>query len=242
MAGGDAGALSQAEGQLQRLSGLQQRLEHAGPGALAAIRAEVVASVAASQASSQLARTSAAMAQAAEVALHTASAAAHREVSALAHDFYDKKIFDPYLRFSSEEDEQAYRKREAEREQYIRDQLAKGTPDGNLNAARVMKEQMGDAGAHGADASPDFQNRLDALNAADNNLSAAIAAEKVGAPAKQASEVVDPLDDIAPQLDETSKKALAQFRAVGIVVSETSHAAHGVTTSARVDGAPSRLA
>lgn len=182
------------------------------------------------------------VAEIAEVALHEASAAAHREVSDLAHDFYDKKIFDPYLKFASAEDEEAYRRQEDERQRYIKEQLAKGTPEGNLNAADAMLDQMKDAKAHGADASPEFQSRYDAAEGATTRLRAALRARgsEVERPERSAIAVGsnhdamhDPLDAIAPNLDDKAKAALATFKAAGIVVSETAQPEHGVTNQAR---------
>ncbi|KAJ8134275.1 hypothetical protein OY671_012512, partial [Metschnikowia pulcherrima] len=57
--------------------------------------------------------------------------------------------------FASAEDERAYRQREAERRSYIEAEQAKGTPEGNLNAAGATVGQMADAKAHGA-GGPEF--------------------------------------------------------------------------------------
>lgn len=96
-------------------------------------------------------------------ALGATSTALHAETRALAHDVFGRRIFDPYLRFTSAEDEEAFRKREAEARQYIEAQLARGTPEGNLNAGAGMAGYMLDAHAHGAGNSPDFMPRWNAL-------------------------------------------------------------------------------
>ena len=225
MAGGDAAALGQAEGLLQNLNGLQRRLEHAGPGALAAIRAEVTAAVTSSQASAQLARTSAAMAQAAEVALHAASAAAHQRVEDFTRDFYEHKIFDPYLRFDSGKDEAEYRHREAERLRQIEAAKAENTPDGNLRALRLAKEQLLDAGAHGADKSADYRPLLDGLNADADRLAATMRVARGPA----TNEVDAALADApAPTRRDTDPLAAAsRLLASGVVVADAG-AGHGV--------------
>lgn len=228
--GGDTAALAQAEGQLQGLSNLQRRIEHAGPGALAAIRAEVVAFVAASQATAQLVRTATATAQTAEVALHAASTAAHRTVSELADDVFGKKKYDAYLHFASTEDEEAYRKRTEDRERYIKDQLALGTPEGNLNAARAMQAQLKDAGAHGADAHPDFADDRNRLMRDTEVLAKGIAA---------ASPQVQKAEDRALESAERAPASpspgldaiAAQLRAAGVVNTPASTQGHGVTAS-----------
>jgi hypothetical protein len=92
-----------------------------------------------------------------------ASAAYTRqETASIETDVYDKRIFDPYLHFSSAEDEAAYH-REAETKQYVDAQLGKHTPEGDLNASGGMIGEMLDAHAHGAGASPDFLPRWKAL-------------------------------------------------------------------------------
>jgi hypothetical protein len=95
--------------------------------------------------------------------LTIASTETRHETQALAHDVFAQHIFDRYLRFSSAEDEAAYRKREADAKKYIADQLARHTPEGDLNAGGGMIGQMLDAHAHGAGDSPDFMPRWNTL-------------------------------------------------------------------------------
>lgn len=165
--------LLQAQSQLQGLSRLQQRLAGACGADLVTLRAEISASIAATQLLVQQSRVAAAT-QSAEAVLREARQALREEVTALAEDFYEKKKFDPYLRFASAEDEAAYRKREAERQRQIADARAKGTPEGDLAAARILGEQMDDAGAHGADASPEFKPDRADLVAATARLKSAL--------------------------------------------------------------------
>ena len=110
-----------------------------------------------SQASAQ------ASAQAAAQTVAARAAETRTETQSIARDVFERKIFEPYLRFSSKEDEAEYRKREAEARKYIDAQLAKRTPEGDLNASGGMIGQMLDAHTHGAGNSPDFMPRWNAL-------------------------------------------------------------------------------
>ena len=96
-------------------------------------------------------------------AVVTSSVETRHEVQSLQHDIFDRHLFDRYLKFSSPEDEEEFRKREAATKQYVDAQLAKGTPEGNLNAAGGLQGQMLDLHAHGAGDSPDFLPRWNAL-------------------------------------------------------------------------------
>lgn len=98
-------------------------------------------------------------------AVATAAAATRAEVQTDARDIFDRRIFDRYLRFLSREDEEEFRGREAATRKYIDEQLAKKTPEGDLNAAGGEQGYLLDAYAHGADASPEFTKRWDALAA-----------------------------------------------------------------------------
>jgi hypothetical protein len=99
----------------------------------------------------------------ATVTVATAAAATRSEVQTDVRDVFDRKIFDPYLQFSSRQDEDEFRKREAEAKRYIEAQLAKKTPEGDLNAAGGMQGYLLDAHAHGAGASPEFKRKWDAI-------------------------------------------------------------------------------
>jgi hypothetical protein len=95
--------------------------------------------------------------------LTDASADTRREVQSLEHDMFDRKIFDPYLHFSSPADEAAYRQHQAEDQKYVDAQLARHTPEGDLNAGGGMIDSMLNADAHGAGDSPEFMPRWNAL-------------------------------------------------------------------------------
>ncbi len=233
---GDGAALAAAQGQMSRLAGLQHRIEHAHGGGLAAIRAEVMASVAATQTMAQQARSTVANAHAAEVALHAASAAARREVTSFADDFYERKIFDPYLRFDSPEDEAAYRQRAEQRQREIEKAMAEGTPAGTLRAAELSIAQLKDAGVHGADQSPEFQSRLNGLTNTRNALAARL-------PTSPESEIASaaPRHDPAtePAADVTiSSDILASLRNAGVVMPDQTVGGHGVSATISPLGSP----
>ena len=156
--GADVSALAN---QAQLLQQLQKQIGSAGATTLIGLRAEIASAVATTQAVTQQARSIVATAaQAAAEALGAASANSRATVSAIMRDMHR---FDPYLHFASAEDEAEYRRREAETRRYIDAQHAKGTPEGNLNAAGAAIGQMADAKAHGAGDSPEFESRNAAL-------------------------------------------------------------------------------
>ncbi len=95
--------------------------------------------------------------------LAIAASATRQEVQTLATDIFERRIFDGYLRFDSTEDEEAFRRREAACRQYIDAQLARHTPEGDLNAGGGVLGYMLDAHAHGAGDSPDFAPRWNVM-------------------------------------------------------------------------------
>lgn len=218
VAGGDAGALGQAEAQMQALTRLQHKIGRADPSTLAAIRAEVVASVAASVALTQTARTSAANAQTTEVALHAAQAEARKVVDDFTHDFYERKIFEGDLKFTSPDDERAYREREEQRRREIEKARAEGTPDGDLRATSLAIAQLEDAGAHGAKANAAYQPTLDGLQSARRDLAARISPPKAITPPPPTTEASTPID----------ADLIASLRAAGVVVADQQQQGHGV--------------
>lgn len=189
-----------------------------------------MAFVAATQAFVQHARTAVVSGQAAELALHAASTAARREVTSFVDDFYEKKIFDPYLQFASKEEEEAYRKREAERREAIEKALAKGTPEGDLLANRLAIDQLKDAGAHGADQSADYAPMLAGLRGTEAKLAAqAGKSPAAGTVAEAGPTAADPIDRIqAPVMIDPA--VLAEIRATGVIVADQQGSGHGVST------------
>ena len=91
------------------------------------------------------------------------SAETRSETESLARDVFDRHMFDPYLHYSSAADEEESRKRQAEDRKYIAAQLARHTPEGDLNASGGMIDSMLDLHAHEAGNSPEFMPRLNAL-------------------------------------------------------------------------------
>lgn len=222
---GDGAALAAAQGQMSRLSGLQHRIESAQGGGLAAIRAEVMASVAATQATAQQARANVASAHTAKVALHAAQAEAHRVTGDFMHDFYERKIFDDDLRFGSSNDERAYREREEANRRAIETALAEGTPEGQLRALDLQRTQLLDAGDHGAANNPRYQTMLDENQAARDALATAVAAEH---PEHQQQSI----DALAPtEASLVSPELIAALRGTGATLSTPDLEGHGVSFS-----------
>lgn len=156
-----------------------------------------------------------------------------RTIQNVADELFEQKKLDPYLQFASAEDEAEYRKREAARKAYIDAELGKGTPQGALNAANASKEQLEDAGNHGADRSPDFAPMLDEVTKARD---AQLAAMNQGKPnqkqAPRSAEVTITGDD---DLDEIA----AIFKAAGVLPppsEPTADSAHGLSVAASDKG------
>jgi DNA-binding transcriptional MerR regulator len=145
--------------QLQSIAGMERAIARGNPAALVAMRGEIAAAALSSAAMVQQVRDSSGE-QSQAAALANVSSESRQQVQSLMRDMHQ---FDPYLRFSSPEDEAAYRRREAERQAYIAREQARGTPDGNLNASAGAIGQMVDAKAHGAGDSPEFRQRWNEL-------------------------------------------------------------------------------
>jgi hypothetical protein len=109
---------------------------------------------------------------AATAELAQADAEARHCVAGFMDDYYKKRTFDPWLRFTSDEDRDEFRRREAERQAAIEHAQREGTPKGDLEANKLAIAQLQDAAAHGATASPDYAGTLERLEAAKARLSA----------------------------------------------------------------------
>jgi hypothetical protein len=158
---GNSPLLAQSEANLSALARLQATVSDASPAALAALTAEIVAMTTTAMDSAQQARGVAASSQSGDAgSLATLASASREQVQSVMRGMQD---FDPYLQFDSAKEEAAYREREVQRRAYIEAQQAKGTPEGDLNAAGAAVGQMTDAKAHGAGDSPQFQKRWDDL-------------------------------------------------------------------------------
>lgn len=152
--GADSAALTNQSHALQQL---QRSVGSANLGSLLALRGEIAVAVATTQTIAQQSRANATATEQA-ASLTTASAEVRRTVQSIGNDLFERKLFDPYLAFGSAEEEAAYRRREAERQQAMASEFAKGTPTGNLNAAGIAIGQMADAKARGAGNSPEFES------------------------------------------------------------------------------------
>ncbi|WP_150131398.1 hypothetical protein [Caulobacter mirabilis] len=229
---GGAELLAAAEAQMTDLVGFQRRLA-SGTVSAAALRGEIVACVTAATNVAQQVRASALTSDRSASALDVARTEARAAVNEFADAYYRDRIFDPYLRFSSAEEEEAYRKREAERQQQIERAKAEGTPEGDLRAVRLSRDQLRDAGAHGATASPDYARWDERFGRAETALEAQIGrgSRERGNTAPSAQNI-DPLDDIAPN-SNIDPALLASLRSAGVTVADQSQSGHGVTQSAK---------
>ncbi|HEV7233753.1 MAG TPA: hypothetical protein VGN36_05865, partial [Sphingorhabdus sp.] len=154
---GNAAAMCDGKAQLQLLAALQRQIGTASPAALAGLRSEIIATVNAAQAVAQHSRA-AANDDRPDRAMTAADA--RQAIAHIGRDIFSHRLLNPYLRFASPEDEEAYRKREEQNRKAYELELAKGTPEGNRRAAEILNRQLIDAQAHGADASPDFADLL----------------------------------------------------------------------------------
>jgi hypothetical protein len=233
--GGDAGTvLADAQSQRRLLINLEQNLVSGAAAATSSIRNEIAGAAAVAVTLGQQARASGD--QRANVELAAAQARTRATVLEIGRDIYERRIFDPYLRFASEEDEAAYRRREEENRRAIERALAENTPEGDLRASRIMERQLQDAGAHGADASPQFAEYAARIRSDQGSLEQAMAsrdeARSDGPQAGTSSPATPP-----PATEDQLASVLATFRAVGINGGIPAHdSGHGLS----VDGsAPS---
>ena len=100
---------------------------------------------------------------AANAAVTTAAAETRNETKSLARDVFDRHVFDPYLHYSSPQDEEESRRRQAADKRYIADQFAKHTPEGNLNASGGMIELHARPARPWRRRQPEFMPRWNAL-------------------------------------------------------------------------------
>lgn len=220
-------ASASLEPQRHQLTLLKHQIAGAGPATLTALRHEIGAAVAQTQTATQQARLAGTGAEAAEIAtLAEAAKATRRHVDSFLHDFYERKIFDPYLRFASVEDEEAYRKREEAYRKAIDAAMAKGTPEGDLEALALANRQLRDAGAHGASAAPEFAGTLARNQAQYEKLRTAVLAS--GGQVAPADKIMNASPDApepeAPQSkshDAELASAMAALRAAGAVPCES---------------------
>ena len=149
----------------------------------------------------------------------------------MADELFEQKKLDPFLQFASQEEAAEYRKREAEREAYIRAELAKGTPQGALNASNATLAQLDDARDHGAEQSPDFDRLYQTTIGARDAQRAAIGKESAQtiAPAAAAQDAANTLKVEEPKSDVD--EIAAALRMAGVVVPDfTPSNSHGLNS------------
>ena len=231
----DTGLAAQGQAQLGSLAALQRQIDGASPMALVMMRASVAASVAASANLAQQARTAASStAQGAGASLATASAAARATVADFERDMYEKKIFDPYLRFGSKEDEDAYREREAARKRATDEALKQNTPESNLRAANLSIDQLKDAGAHGADQSPDYAPLMQQTTAAKAKLESALDQSKHPAATRDAQlDAAKSQPGLAAATDKIDPATISAFASLVAHTSGTTPDGPGVMAQAK---------
>jgi hypothetical protein len=112
---------------------------------------------------------------AARMELASASIDSHMTVSRMATDLFDRHEFDADVeRHTHGAELEAFKKRQAESEKYIREQLGRGTPEGDLNASGRMQGYMLDANVHGAGDNLDFLTKWDELREKTDRLRGAM--------------------------------------------------------------------
>ncbi len=211
-----------AQAQLQNLAQLQKQIGVADIVTLAGLRAEVSASVAAAQSTVHQAQRASAGSSAGQAALYEASQEARHTATDFVRDFYDRHVFDKYLEFADAKDRDEYRKREEDRRHAIGEALAEHTPEGTLRALELERDQLKDAGAHGATRSPEYKRTMDDINAKDDALASALAPTKA-----KAVSTSDPLDAAKPSAN-MSPELIASLRATGITLPDQSGSGPGV--------------
>jgi len=234
---GDSSLTQDAKQQLATIQALGSQVATAGLLTLVSLRADVAATVA--SAGTVISQGQAVADQAAIAAnLAHADAEARQSVAGFMDDYYKKKIFEPWLRFSSDEDRDAFREREAQRQAAIEHAQREGTPKGDLEAGRLALAQLEDAGAHGADRSPEYAKARAALVQRDATLAAAVGRSSPGTSTQPQNATADPFDTVA--VASADRAALAGLKAAGVVVADHAQQGHGVSLSASVGGGVQR--
>jgi len=226
--GGDVATLSASRAQLSSLVGLRQQITFASGPALASLRAEALA---ASSSASALAQ------QAGDSASNNAGAgnsnpaqAARRAIEEVGQDLFERRKLDPYLKFTSAEDEEEYRKREEQRNEERNRALELHTTEGDRLALKIQREQWRDAGEHGAASSPEYRAMGEKMAQAEKDLD--LSEARTGnrdAPSTRESTAkgpAQPKDDMAD--------ILATLKAAGVQTTEPAKSdGHGLAAGAR---------
>jgi len=177
---GGAVGRERLESALSAIAGVKAQLAHAASnpsstdfGTLGQLAGVLGAEIGVISASEQSADESASMLAA---GLGYASDMARATVLGMRKDLFEDGMFDSYLRFTSAEDERAYRQERVERERYVDRQLARNTPEGNLNAMGGAQSQMLSDAEHHANMSPRFHERWEASESQATALRSAVIA------------------------------------------------------------------
>jgi hypothetical protein len=224
--GADSSALSN---QGQALQQLQRTVGKANLGSLLALRSEVATATTSATALANQAIATATNAAAAN-ATQTPAQRARASIEALQRDLFENRALDPYLQFKSAEDEEAYRKRERERKEATDRAMELRTPEGDRRAAELQHDQLRDAGAHGADRSPDYAGMVQRANTAMADLPPPRQATEQSAPNSGAQ----PVQEGRPSpSDDGLGDILATLKAAGVTTpaAQASDAGHGVRRS-----------
>lgn len=227
--GSDAGA-TVAEGQAQRQLLVQFERSLSSGIALPAesVRSGIAGAIAGATQLSQQAR--AASEHRASSDLAAAQTRTRATVLDISRDIYERRVFDPYLRFASSEQEAAYREREVSNRRAIEKALALSTPEGDLRAARILDRQLQDSGAHGADASPQFRGLMDRNSQNMGRLEAALGERQSAQDGQRLATPSRHPDHPAPATSAQLAAVLATFRAAGIDGGVPAHdSGHGLS-------------
>ena len=234
--GADSSALTN---QSQALQQLQRTVGSANLGSLLALRSEVATAATSASALANQAVTNATNAAAANANLSPAERA-RAAIEALQRDLFENRVLDPYLQFKSAEDEEAYRKRERDRKEGIDRAMALGTPEGTRRATELTQDQLRDAGAHGADRSPDYAGMVQRADAAMADLRPQTREQSPANAGVQPAQ-----SEVRPIADDGLGDILATLKAAGVTTPaiQAGDAGHGVALTvaqARESTAPVR--
>jgi hypothetical protein len=225
--GADSAVLSN---QGQALHQLQRTVGSANLGSLLALRSDVSIAAASASALANQMVTTATNAAAANANLSLAQRA-RANIEALGRDLFEKRVLDPYLQFASAEDEEAYRKRERERDEARMRALELRTPEGDRRANELIQDQLRDAGAHGADRSRDFANMVQQAKFVTADLQTAQQPQEN----VTARPSVDAIKGEQPTIsDDGLGDILASLKAAGVTTPaiQAREAGHGVAMAA----------
>lgn len=202
---GSAGTnLGPAQLQLSALVSLRQHVGFASGAALAALRMEVVAAASSATAVAQQAASEISAVPGDPL---TRAEAARRTIETVGREIFDERVLDPYLKFTSKEDEDAFRKRERERKEAFDRAMASGTPEGYCLAQQIQQGQLDDAAAHGAGDNPVFAKLKEQTKQAREDLASSAGVDR------QHLGTVDTTGKKQENLDDV----MASLRAAGVV-------------------------